>query len=406
MNILIVDHLPLHRTALEQRLLAMGVKDVTHASSCEEAAQYLQAPCQQLELIIVNLAIPPADCIGLLRVLSGPDHSPAVPVAVAGELEPAAVQAIQSLASLLECPLAGFIGNPLHDTGLAHIFENILVRQQSHSKIHLVARGQTFTADSVIAGIEQGQLKVFFQPIMTARGPTLAGLEATPRWHHPEWGLVEPASFVPLLEEANALHRLTDEVMRQTAQALQELSSHGIETCASIRLPLAPDVAQSHQAHLPAEFAKVAAQHNVPSRRISFEITEQAGMLGKRDMLETFAGLRLHGFGLILNHFGSGESSLASLDTLPLTAIKIDPRYTADIISNSMHRKLLKSMLDLGRQLDVKVVATGVEGRYQRQYLSGIGFQLLQGSFIGKPVSVKEIVRRHGRVSSEICQAC
>jgi EAL domain-containing protein (putative c-di-GMP-specific phosphodiesterase class I) len=123
-------------------------------------------------------------------------------------------------------------------------------------------------------------------------------------------------------------------------------------------------------------------------------------------MLETFAGLRLHGFGLILNQFGSGESSLASLDTLPLTAIKIDPRYTADIISNSMHRKLLKSMLDLGRQLDVKVVATGVEGRYQRQYLSGIGFQLLQGDFIGKPVSVKEIVRRHGRVSSEICQAC
>jgi EAL domain-containing protein (putative c-di-GMP-specific phosphodiesterase class I) len=396
--------------ALERRLLAMGVKDVVHAGGTEEALQYLRAPRQPLELIIANLLIPPADCISLLRALASGDHSNPVPLAVAGELDPVAVQAIESLAGALECPLAGFIGNPLHDTGLAHIFENILLRQQPQSKMRLVAETQKLSADSVLKEIELGQVQVLFQPIVAPRSLTLAGLEAMPYWRHPELGLIEPATLLPLLEQSGGLQRLTDEVMGQTARALRTLSDHGIETCASIRLPLTvlmPAQQQPLQQHkLCTSFAKAAAQYKLPHRRISFEITEQAGLFEQQTILETLSELRLMGFGLSLDCFGSGESSLRSLATLPVDTIKIDPRYTADLNTNSMHRKLLKSMLDLGRQVDVKVVATGIESRYQHQYLCGIGFQLLQGNFISKPLPVEEIARSYGPDAADISQAC
>ncbi len=404
MNILVVDHISSHRTALEQRLLAMGVKDVVHAGSTEEALQYLRAPRQQLELIIANLLVPPTDCISLLRALANRDHCNPVPLAVAGELDPVAVQAIQSLAGALECPLAGFIGNPLHDTGLAHIFENILLRQPQ-SKMRLVARAHEFSADSILKGIELGQFQVLFQPIVASRSLSLAGLEAMPHWRHPELGLIEPATLLPLLEQSGGLQRLIDEVMGQTARALRTLTDHGLETCASIRLPLPALLPTLQQRDFCTSFEKVAVQHNLPQRRISFAITEQAGLFGQRTILETLSELRLMGFGLMLDRFGSGESSLKSLATLPVDTIKIDPCYTADINTNSMHRKLLKSMLDLGRQLDVKVVATGIESRYQHHYLCGVGFQLLQGNFISKPLPVEEIVRSYGSDAVDISQA-
>ncbi len=396
MNVLIVDNLPSNILTLEQRLVSMGVKDVVHARYPAQALRLLSEPGREFDLIIANLLMPPTEGIGLMRELANRDQPNPVPLAVAGQLEPSMEHAIQSLAGALGYPLAGFIGNPLHDTGLAHIFGNILARQGRPSKMHLVPRAQEYDAESLAQGIKHGQLQVVFQPVLASRGLTLEGVVALPRWHHPELGLID----LPPLEQTGRIPCLGDEVFRQTIGALRQFTGHGIETCADINLPLA-----GLNQDLIASFKQLAARHNIPHRRIRFAITERAGLLQQPSVVGMLAELRLQGFGLSLDRFGCGESSLTSLGTVPVSLIKIDPSYTADINTNSMQRKLLKSMLDIGRQIGVKVVATGIENDQQRRYLAGIGCQLLQGDFIAKPMPAEQIIRRYGSVATGISRA-
>jgi diguanylate cyclase len=108
---------------------------------------------------------------------------------------------------------------------------------------------------------------------------------------------------------------------------------------------------------------------------------------------------------LSLDNFGSGQSSLQSLDCLPANEIKIDSAYIADINSNSMHRKLVKSMIDLGRHVGASVVATGIESDQQCQYLTQLGCQLLQGSFVDEPMTADQLILSYSSIA-HISEAC
>ena len=402
MNVLIVDHQPTQRLALEHRLTTMGVEDVVHASNVMQALQFLGDTSSQFDLIIANLAMAPMDGIGLMRALAASDSPSRTPLAVIGNLDNTVERAIHSLATALDYPLAGFIGNPLHNTGLAHIFENISARhQRPESKSNSVGKPNAYTLQEILEGLERGEFEILLQPIVASRSLILSGVEALPHWHHPEHGLVNAAAFVPVLEQAGEIHRLTDMVVRKTVHALRRLGDHGIETRASINLSLTD---LQHYDLLTAVGA-VAAKCRIPTRRICFQITETTGICQQSSTLEALSRLRLQGFGLSLNNFGSGQSSLQSLDCLPVNEIKIDSAYIADINSNSMHRKLVKSMIDLGRHVGATVVATGIESDQQCQYLTQLGCQLLQGNFLDQPMTADQLILSYGCIA-HISEAC
>lgn len=400
MNVLIVDHKPAQHRALEHRLNAMGVQDVVHAGNATQALQLLEDTNCPFDLIIADLAMGSMDGIGLMRALAScPCRAP---LAVVGNLDTSVERAIHSLATALDYPLAGFIGNPLHNTGLGHIFENIAAPRKHLECAHnAVARPAEYTLESILNGLELGQLQVVFQPIVASRSLLLSSIEALPVWNHPQHVLVQASDFVPVLERAGEAHRLTEMVVRKTVQALRRLGDHGIETRANINLSLA-DLQHND---LLATVKSVATQCRIPARRIGFEITETSGIREQSTTLEMLSRLRLQGFGLSLDHFGSGHSSLQSLDRLPVNEIKIDASYVADINNNSLHRKLVKSMIDLGRHVGATVVATGVENDQQCQYLTQLGCPLLQGNFIDEPMSTERLILSYGSIASEISKA-
>lgn len=224
----------------------------------------------------------------------------------------------------------------------------------------------------------------------------LCGVEALARWRHPEFGLIGPDEFVPLLERSGHIHRLTDAMADKTIAALAQFSEHGIDTTASINLSLA----KLEQYNVVQRLRVLASKHGVPHRRITVEITETAAIRDLAATLETLSRLRLHGFGLALDNFGVGHSSIHNLDVLPASELKIDPSYISDMHRNTIHRKLLKSFVDLGRHVGATVVAEGIETKQQCQYLTQIGCTALQGHYIDKPMPVEQLILSYGCIAA------
>jgi EAL domain-containing protein (putative c-di-GMP-specific phosphodiesterase class I) len=235
------------------------------------------------------------------------------------------------------------------------------------------------------------QFAAFFQPVVTARTRRLAGVEVFARWHHPLHGIVQPLAFVPVLERAGLIHLLTERITAQTAMAQAQLRDLGIDITAVINLPLASlqDYDVVHKS------CEIVDQYAVPAHSISFQIIEDAGICQRNQTLETLARLRLHGFGLVLDGFGTGQSSLQVLDSLPASTLNIDAAYIGDIHANSMHRQLVKSIVDIGRHINAAVVAKGVESARQCHYLAHIGCNLVQGNHIDSPMPLQLLLERY-----------
>lgn len=399
MNVLLVDNTPSQRLTLENRLIAMGIKQVEHASCAHNALECIRSSSSRFDLVIANLLMEPIDGIGLMRELASQAAGYQPPLAVFGTLDKTVERAIHSLARALDYPLAGFIGNPLHNTGLAHIFENLALRHPS--RISAQPRVEqtadcVFSLEEIIEGLEQDQFEPHFQPKVTARTHNLAGVEALARWNHPNYGIVMPEAFVPVLEKSGDIHRLTDIIADKTIAALALFSQHGIDTSASINLSL------SQLDHYDAveRLRQLASRYGVANRRISVEITENAQIRNLATTLEALSRLRLHGFGLSLDHFGVGHSSIRNLDILPASELKIDPSYIVDINLNSIHRKLVKSFVDLGRHIGATVVAEGIETEMQCQYLTQIGCAVLQGYHIDNAMSAEQLILSYGCIAA------
>lgn len=401
MKILLVDNAPVQRATLEQRLRAMGIEEVLHAGCSGSAMEWVAKDQHGIDLIIANIQLEPVDGIGLMRQLATSPATGRPALALVGDLDKTAERAIHSLARALNYPLAGSIGNPLHSSGLAHIFENLAASRPADLAGTLSPPLDNpalpaFGIDDILRGLNDDQFEPAFQPKINASSKNLYGVEALARWRHPEFGTIDPRYFIPALEQHGEIHRLTDVMVDKTIAALARFIEHGIETCASINL--SPTGLEQYA--LVERLCELTRRHGIKNHCVTLELTETATIRDTATTLETLSRLRMHGFGLALGNFGAGHSSLQNLDILPASEIKIDPTYVADIQRNSIHRKMLKSFVDLGRHVGANVVAEGVETRPQSQYLSQIGCTALQGYFIAAPMSAEQLMLSYGSVAA------
>ncbi len=398
MKVLLVDNAVAHRLTLEQRLNAMGINGVDHADSAHEALKKITCAGNEFDLVIARLMMEPVDGISLLRELAHKGNPCRPPLAMIGNLDKTVNRALHALAKALNYPLVGCIDNPLHNTGLAHIIENLAVtRPAADAPAGDSAMESTrFSLQEVLTGLAQGQFEAWFQPKVTARTMNLCGVEALARWRHPEAGIISPDQFLPVLESSDQIHLLTDTIAHKTIAALSQFAVHGIDTTASFNLSLS----DLEHYDLVDRLLELTSEYGVANRRITVEMTESAGIRNLATTLETLSRLRLHGFGLSLDHFGVGHSSIHNLNILPASELKIDPSYIADMHRNSIHRKLLKSFVDLGRHVGADVVAEGVESRQQAKYLTQIGCTTLQGYYIDEPMQAEQLILSYGCIAA------
>jgi EAL domain-containing protein (putative c-di-GMP-specific phosphodiesterase class I) len=230
--------------------------------------------------------------------------------------------------------------------------------------------------------IERDELILHYQPKVSLETGELVGVEALVRWQHPVRGLLFPDAFIPLAERTGAVADLTRWVVDR---ALAE--------CRGLDLPVAVNLAAANivDVTLPAAIGAALERHDVPADRLVCEISEHTVMADPVRASDVLDGLRALGVGLSLDDFGTGHSSLSYLKRLPLDEVKIDRSFVAGMTEDENDAVIVRSTIDLARNLGLRVVAEGVESAEIMDALAELCCDVAQGYFISRPMELQAL---------------
>ncbi|MGB3501725.1 MAG: EAL domain-containing protein [Mesorhizobium sp.] len=233
--------------------------------------------------------------------------------------------------------------------------------------------------------IEQGGLRIVYQPIVSLDTMRIASCEALCRWDHPQFGSVSPAIFIPLAEEMGIISDLSLFMLRSAAkECVKWPESIGVSVNLSAKDFVGRDVIDGVRSAL--------ANSGLDPHRLEIEVTETALLDDKsstRSLLEELKGL---GVRIALDDFGTGYSSLSYLHTLPLDRVKIDRSFIEDLTTNERSKRLLEGVVNISRALNLKVTIEGVETSEQLRILANeIRPELVQGFLFGSALSASGI---------------
>lgn len=232
-------------------------------------------------------------------------------------------------------------------------------------------------------------LVLHFQPKLELRALRIRGVEALVRWQHPRLGLLYPARFLPLAERSGCMPALTLRVLDDALRACRGWLERGLDFGVAVNV----DVGTLLQPGWVDEVLARLEAAAVPCERLTLEITESSARGDPAAALETLARLRARGVEISLDDFGTGHASLAELQQLPFTELKIDRSFVAEAASAHDAEIILRAMVRLGRDLGLRVVGEGVEDAASCALLESAGCDQAQGYLWSKPVEAGALER-------------
>jgi diguanylate cyclase (GGDEF)-like protein len=232
--------------------------------------------------------------------------------------------------------------------------------------------------------LERKELTLHFQPIIHIASGRATGCEALLRWHHPELGDIEPATFIPIAEGSGQIEGITDWVLDR-ACAAATLWPDDVSVSVNISPTLLRGRALQSLVH------EVLVRHGLPPRRLELEITESVLVEDNPNVAPMLRGLQDMGIRLSLDDFGTGYSSLSYLCKYRFDALKIDKAFTADVGHSSEARAIVQAVASLASSLSITVVAEGVETAGQLRFIHERGCTSAQGHYFSRPVDARRI---------------
>ena len=230
-------------------------------------------------------------------------------------------------------------------------------------------------------GIQDNQLRLMYQPIVDAITGQVSGVEALVRWQHDSLGLLGPNSFIAMAERSGVIHELTSWVLRQSLRQLGQWARAGLPVQLSVNISALSLV----HGDIVATVARLLAEHGIEPQWVTLEVTESAVMSAPYVAAQRLRALRALGVRLSLDDFGTGYTSLGLLRDLPFDELKVDRTFVAGALLNAPDAAIVHSVLELGHRLGLEVVAEGVADAVTMDMLVGLGFDRLQGYWLGRP---------------------
>jgi diguanylate cyclase (GGDEF)-like protein/PAS domain S-box-containing protein len=235
--------------------------------------------------------------------------------------------------------------------------------------------------------LERHELVLHYQPKAFLADGSIRSVEALVRWQHPERGLVPPDDFIPLVQQTGLIQPLTRYVIDAALRQARAWTEQGWDLAVAVNL----STRNLLDAEFPDQVAALLARHRVASRHLELEITESTMLEDPprtRAILERLSNM---GIRLSIDDFGTGYSSLAYLKRLPVDEIKIDRSFVMNMDSSEDDATIVRSTIDLGRNLGLEVVAEGVETGPIWDRLTALGCTVAQGYFLSPPVPADEL---------------
>lgn len=231
-------------------------------------------------------------------------------------------------------------------------------------------------------------LELHYQPQFDCLSGRLTGAEALLRWNHPQRGAISPAVFVPIAEEIGLIGALGDWVMDRACRQMARWREAG---CPLPRLSINLSARQFTEGHLAAQVGEVLRRHGLAPGSIELELTESVLLQDVDETMQTLAALKELGVAIAVDDFGTGYSSLNYLKDFPIDTLKIDRSFIQAMHDDSRDTLLAQAIVAMGRSLQLRVIAEGVETREQLALLVGFQCDEAQGFLLGRPMAAGDL---------------
>lgn len=380
---MVVEDHDFQRHTVARMLRALGVPEVAEARDGREALAKLQA-MQQIDLVVCDLDMPEMDGMEFLRHL-GEAHSMAS-VVICSAQDKTLLSSVEKMAHAYGVMLLGAIEKPVTLGGL----ETLIARRLTGPTLQGAEdRAAPYSFDQIIEGLRLRQFEAFFQPKVDLESGLIVGAEALARWRHPDDGIVAPATFIPTLEQNRQLDTLTLDMLDAAARACLDWRMLGFDLTVSVNLSLV----SLGNTSLADRITRCVQSVGLDPHHVVLEITETAAMTEVAPALENLTRLRMRGFGLSVDDYGTGFSSLRQLTRVPFTELKIDQAFVTGVSGNPSSRTIVESSVEMASRLGIQSVAEGVEAREDLDLLKILGCEIAQGYYIARPLESRAFAR-------------
>lgn len=242
----------------------------------------------------------------------------------------------------------------------------------------------------VRGALEREEFVVHYQPKVDVQRGRITGVEALVRWQHPERGLLGPHEFIPQIEPTALVGPFTLYVIERALAQLLAWRRRGIDLELSVNL----SARNLLDPELPQQVAELLRRHGIPAARLTVEVTESAALVDPERAVSALQALRDGGVGVSIDDFGTGNASIEYLATLPASELKIDRSFITGMLEDARAEAIVRSTIDLARNLGLTVVAEGIETEAVMAHLAGLGAQTGQGYFISRPLPAVELTEQ------------
>ncbi|WP_293932693.1 EAL domain-containing protein [Iodobacter sp.] len=379
---LVVDDSQIHRFVAVEYLKEVGFAQVYEAADGKEALDILQT-LEQVDFILTDLSMPGMDGIELLGCLA--KASKQYFISVMSAVPRDVLDAVQGIADASSLELLAVMPKPLTLESICKLLE------KSDPDLHASSTAWplfNFSADDVAIAIEARELHLYFQPKVTIVDKKLIGFEALARWLHPIHGVLPPIAFIHHVEHGELALRFFYDLLSASCDMLKTLHTVADGIHCSINLP----VPLLDRAELVDAMQAIVEAKGVDSRFIIVEVTETTLMSNLATFLGALARLRIKGFGVAMDDYGTGYSSMKQLSRCPFTEIKIDKEFVHGAVHSQKKLAILTSAISMSQRLNLKVVAEGVETEEDWNQLSALGCDIAQGYFISRPIPEEKVL--------------
>ena len=378
LHFLVVEDNDFQRRLVVRYLQTLGAASVSEAADGRAALDLLEQGLHA-DFIVCDVQMPGMDGMEFLRHLKHAECRASIVLASA--LERRLLGSIATMTEAYGLRLLGIVEKPLTPgklldlIGKHHCAGPDLPRPAPQPK-------PDFVLDEILQGIQDGQFEAQFQPKIEIATDAVTGMEALARWRHPQHGLVPPQRFIPVLEAASQMDPLTHEMLRLATRAQKAWSQAGHELSVGVNLSLA----SLDDVRLAESLSRIVLQQGVAPSNVVFELTETAASTSVASALENLARMRMWGFGLSIDDYGTGYASMQQLARIAFNELKIDRAFVTNAADDPAARVILSSSLDMARRLGITAVAEGVETEQDWQLLKEMECAMAQGYLISRPM--------------------
>lgn len=351
------------------------------ATSATDFDGFAASLTRDTSVVVLDLMMPEVDGIQVLRYLSSQNY--ASDIVLLSGYDKKVLKVAAQLAEALGLKLRASVQKPVDLKSLQEILSK---RGDTKQAPQTGARGSDSATDpdSLRRAITDHQLFVHYQPQYHIETRKLAGMEALVRWQHPTRGILPAAAFIEAFETAGLIDELTWLVVRKVLADKKAWGSRNTNIAVSLNI----STRSLRDLSLPEKLLSVITDHGGQPSDFILEITESGLIRELHTALDVLARMRLKGFGLSIDDFGTGYATMQQLQRVPARELKLDMSFTHSMLHDESANIIVRKTLELAHDLDMHVVAEGVETGEQLRALAEYGCEVAQGHLLGAPGTI------------------